>query len=168
MSTRSMIKFKSGDEVVFIYKHSDGYPSSTMSDLDEFFKWDGVNSRGLSYTIANFVTYFKVQNAMTYGDNKDIMTELKKPDHNGQLHLGYGINANMNEAQLLDSWCEWYYVVDFDKLKIEVFTLGYEPKKIIPAGHSRIMVDKQKSNFGGLTYRRLEHSARLVKKIEAI
>lgn len=164
MSTRAFIKFVAGNESITLYNHSDGYPSGVLHDLDAFFKWDGLNSRGLSYTIANYVTYHKLNVALRL-EKKSIESELKKPDHNSFLHLGYGIQSDLTDKEILDSWCEWYYVVDFDKLRISVYQIS--TKKLSPNGSSKILVEKTDKPFMSHKYLGLEHNKTLVKEVEA-
>jgi hypothetical protein len=164
MSTRAFIKFVSGKDSITLYNHSDGYPSGVLSDLDLFFKWDGLNSRGLSYTIANYVTYQKLRFVTQY-EKEDIKKQLSNPDHNGYLHLGFGIQSDLTEKELLDSWGEWYYVVDFDKFRISVYQIS--TKKLTPNGSSKILVEKTDKPFESHKYLGLEHNKTLVKEVEA-
>lgn len=182
MSTRSLIKFVGCGEDVTIYKHWDGYPSGTLRELEEFFKWDGVNSRE-SYTPLNFVTFHKVKAALHYQNSKsnlegygdepkpeseifNIERELKDPDLNSHLHLGFGISKNYEPSDLINQelfWIEWYYIVNFDTMTIKVYSVG--KTKLYPCGTSKIITAK--GQYGENTkFVRLEHNKTLVKEIE--
>lgn len=169
MSTRSYIKFIDGKNIITIYKHWDGYPSSTIQELEDFFKWDGVNSRG-SYTVANFITFHKVKGALHYEKNQvnedkeySIKNELENPEHNSHLHLGFGIEGDLSVEAICKSWAEWYYIVNFDTMTINIYAVGKD--ELISCGSSKIIT--KENNFGDNTeFVRLDHDKKLVKEIE--
>ena len=59
MGTRSIITFKSEEGVLQVYKHWDGYPETTVPELQEFLKWNGHRNEQLDYTMANYCYWHK-------------------------------------------------------------------------------------------------------------
>lgn len=170
MSTRSIIKFVQGKNSVTIYRHSDGYPSGFFGDFEKFIKWNGWRSADISYTVVNFVTYFKVEhalstlkyNAESSNDGaKTIQEMLEKPNFNSALHLGYGILSNMTEKDILESWAEFYYEVNFDTDTITTFSNG---KKLVKLGESKMIVNEKDKH--DKSYTSIKHSKKIEKEIE--
>jgi len=133
LSTRSIIEFRQGKEKIQVYQHSDGYPSWTLPALERFIKWNGIRNGDLSYTVANFPLFGKlnqvchyIQRAQKEKKSKskmlDYMKEFLKPfpklfenadSNSGTFHTGYGIHPNiLQDREICESWCEWFYVVD--------------------------------------------------------
>ena len=77
MSTRRIITFKLGDEILQVYKHWDGYPETTVPELQEFLKWNGQRNDDLSYTMANYVYWYKMTN---FNDQ----VKMYKDNHTGK------------------------------------------------------------------------------------
>ena len=132
MSTRSIITFKSEEGIVQVYKHWDGYPDTTVPELQEFLKWNGHRNDDLTYTMANYCYWFKTK---TFAEQKESMAERQKVDgkkdsfyedfmksHNTSAHTGLGILPNkvMNFKQASDEYnAEYFYVVDLDQKTID-------------------------------------------------
>ena len=103
--------------------------------------------------VANFILYNKLRNALDY--------EFVKPEHNKEkdfrkfflnhesnmsmFHTGYGIQSTpLNEAELKESWIEWFYQVTLInkdhldtfhnkeyKIKIDCFVVGKNTFELI-------------------------------------
>ena len=132
MSTRSIITFKSKEGIVQVYKHWDGYPDTTVPELQEFLKWNGNRSDDLTYTMANYCYWYKTK---TFREQMESMAERQKVDgkkdsfyedflksENTSAHTGLGILPNkvMNFKQASDEYnAEYFYVVDLDQKTID-------------------------------------------------
>ena len=127
MSTRSIITFKLGDEILQVYKHWDGHPETTVPELQKFLKWNGHRNDDLSYTMANYCYWHK---NMTFEEQKeqfkDKMNEpFYKDFFKGQdtsAHTGLGVLPNkvMNYKQASEEYnAEYFYVVDLDHKTID-------------------------------------------------
>ena len=132
MSTRSIITFKSEEGIVQVYKHWDGYPDTTVPELQEFLKWNGHRSDDLSYTMANFCYWYKNKH---FEDQKVAMAERQMVDgkkdsfyenfmksHNTCAHTGLGIcygKPIMNYRKASEEYnAEYFYIVDLDQERI--------------------------------------------------
>ena len=171
MSTRSYIKFKQGKESVTVYRHSDGYPSGFFGDFEKFIKWNGWRSGDLSYTVANFVTYFKIEHALhslkynakiNNDDAKTIQELLEKPDFNSALHLGYGICGDMTDKEIQESWAAFYYVVNFDENTVTSYAATKD--KLVKLGDSKLILNKEDKHEK--SYTGIKHSKKIEKEIE--
>jgi len=160
MSTRSIIRFVQGKNSVTIYRHSDGYPSGVLPDMERFLKWNGWRSADMSYTVVNFLAFFKLENALRYGD-KSLKLMLEKPDFNSQLHLGFGILSSMTEKDIIESWAEFFYEVNFDTNTITTFSNG---KKLVKLGESKMIIDENDKH--DKSYSGIKHSKKIEKEIE--
>jgi hypothetical protein len=126
MGTRSIITFKSEEGILQVYKHWDGYPDTTVPELQEFLKWNGHRNNDVSYTMANYVYWHK---NMTFEeqkkqykdrDDKDLLEWIKSG--NSCAHTGLGILPNkvMNFRQASEEHnAEYFYVVDLDQKTID-------------------------------------------------
>ena len=136
MSTRSIITFmarvgyvqttESRLEGISIYKQWDGYPETTVPELQEFLKWNGKRNSDLEYTVANYVYWFKnkhqkQQEADGHGDM----------GINGISHTGLGITVKKfflggTKQICKDAYdscmAEYVYIVDLDDKKIRELT----------------------------------------------
>ena len=171
MSTRSFIKFIQGKESVIIYRHSDGYPSGFFGDFEKFIKWNGWRSTDLSYTVVNFVTYFKVEHALhsvkynveSKNDGpKTIQEMLEKPEFNSALHLGYGICEDMTDKEIQDSWAAFYYVVNFDEDRVTSYAATKD--KLVKLGDSKLILNKEDKHEK--SYTSIKHSKKIEKEIK--
>ena len=161
MSTRSIIRFVQGKNSVTIYRHSDGYPSGVLGDMEKFLKWNGWRSADLSYTVANFIGYFKVEGALRYGD-KSIKVMLEKPDFNSYLHLGLGILPSMTDKEILESWAEFFYEVNLETDTITSYAVC--KTELAKLGESKMIVDKKDKH--DKSYTSIKHSKKIEKEIE--
>ena len=132
MSTRSIITFKLGDEILQVYKHWDGYPETTVPELQKFLKWNGHRNDDLSYTMANFCYWFKTK---TFEEQKVAMEERQMVDgkkdsfyedfmksQNTSAHTGLGILPKkvMNFKQASEEYmAEYFYTVDLEYKTID-------------------------------------------------
>ena len=116
MSTRSLITFKNEEGVIQIYKHWDGYPETTVEELQSFLKWNGHRNDDLSYTVANYCHWYKSRYAkLNDGDC------MKKADTNDHAHTGIGIQPTpiMNGKKAYEEMnAEYFYIVDLDQERI--------------------------------------------------
>ena len=124
MSTRSIITFKSEEGIVQVYKHWDGYPDTTVPELQEFLKWNGHRNDDLSYTMANYCYWFKTktfeEQTKAYKDEQGMQDFLTS--HNTSAHTGLGILPNkvMDFKQASDEYnAEYFYVVDLEQERID-------------------------------------------------
>ena len=120
MSTRSLITFKNEEGVIQIYKHWDGYPETTVEELQSFLKWNGHRNDDLSYTVANYCHWYKSRYAKL--NEKDQHSYyMKKADTNDHAHTGIGIQPTpiMNSSQAYNEMnAEYFYIVDLDDNRI--------------------------------------------------
>ena len=127
MSTRSIITFKSEEGILQVYKHWDGYPDTTVPELQKFLKWNGHRNDDLSYTMANYCYWHKMTNfndqIEVYGDGK---TDKEVNDFvesgNSCQHTGLGVLPNkvMNFRQASEEYnAEYFYVVDLEHKTID-------------------------------------------------
>ena len=127
MSTRSIITFKLGDEILQVYKHWDGYPETTVPELQEFLKWKGHRNDQLDYTMANYCywyknRHFKDQMESHWKAHTDSEVENFVKSHNSSEHTGLGILPNkvMNYKQASEEYnAEYFYVVDLEQERID-------------------------------------------------
>jgi len=170
MSTRSLIKFVYGKDSVTIYRHWDGYLSGVLPELEEFLKWNGWRNDDLTYTVANFVSYFKLKSALSYlADDykvkdkpKSLQNMLDKPDFNDYLHTGYGIFQKMTEKEVLASWAEFYYVIDLKKHTVTSYAIA--KTELVNLGTSKMIAkDPESKEFVCV---KLEHPKKILKEIE--
>jgi len=127
MGTRSNIQFRYGTEKFQVYKHWDGYPDNMIPHLVKFLEWNGVRNDDISYTMANYILYVKLEYYLEMDDK--VMSDFKNPQSNiGNLHTGIGL-VNVCEPKDIsaESWIEYMYIVDLKTKKIEV----YDPNKCI-------------------------------------
>ncbi len=128
MSTRSEIQFKSGLRKFQVYHHSDGYPSWMIPHLQAFFKWNDSRNEDISYTVANFILFCKLKNAIhslewtneREGTKKTLEEDFKTSGSNmSSYHTGIGVadvSEKINE--------EWLYIVDLDTKTIKIANSG--------------------------------------------
>jgi len=128
MSTRSEIQFKSEGRKFQVYHHSDGYPSWMIPHLQSFFKWNNTRNDDLSYTVANFILFCKLKNAIHSlewtNEREGTKTTLQEDFKNGgsnmsSYHTGIGVadvSDKINE--------EFLYFVDLDNKTITIANSG--------------------------------------------
>ena len=128
MGTRSIITFKSEEGIVQVYKHWDGYPDTTVPELQEFLKWNGHRNDDLTYTMANYCYWYKdksfQQQVDSYKDRKGSVGDMKNflEGHDTCQHTGLGILPEkvMNFKQASEEYnAEYFYVVDLDQKTID-------------------------------------------------
>ena len=115
MSTRSLITFKNEEGVIQIYKHWDGYPETTIEELQSFLKWNGHRNDDLSYTVANYCHWYKSRYAKPQED-------ITKIDTNDHAHTGIGIQPTpiMSGKKAYEEMnAEYFYVVDLEHKTID-------------------------------------------------
>ena len=127
MSTRSIITFKSEEGILQVYKHWDGYPDTTVPELQKFLKWNGNRNDDLTYTMANYVHWHKMTNfndqIEMYRDgktDKEVNDFIKSG--NSCQHTGLGILPNkvMNFKQASEEYnAEYFYIVDLEHKTID-------------------------------------------------
>ena len=128
MGTRSIITFKSEEGVLQVYKHWDGYPETTVPELQEFLKWNGHRNEQLDYTMANYCYWHKdksfKQQVDSYKDRKGSEADMKDflEGHDTCRHTGLGVcyeKTIMNFKQASEErWAEYFYIVDLDEKRI--------------------------------------------------
>jgi len=128
MSTRSEIQFQSQTRKFQVYHHSDGYPSWMIPHLQAFFKWNDSRNDDISYTVANFILFCKLKNAIhslewtneREGTKLTLQEDFLSSGSNmSSYHTGIGVadvTDKINE--------EWLYFVDLDKKTITIANSG--------------------------------------------
>jgi len=139
MSTRSIITFKSEDGILQVYKHWDGYPETTVPELQKFLKWNGHThvhygvyspidrNDDLSYTMANYCYWYKNRHFKDQMDTRKFQHTDEEIENfvksgNTSEHTGLGILPNkvMNYKQASEEYnAEYFYVVDLDQNTID-------------------------------------------------
>lgn len=138
MGTRTIIEFIEDSSKIQVYKHWDGYPSSTLADLGKFLAWNGFRNEDLSYTVANFVSYQKISQVIHHlewirnerktdpnylkGETTVFEKAFQQAHPNvSQFHTGYGIQPRiLSDSELNDINAEWFYRVFLGKGNIEI------------------------------------------------
>lgn len=126
MSTHAEIKLVQGKDSIRIYQHSDGYPSWTIPAIQRFLKWNDDRNDNLLYSVANFVTFFKIENVLNWMEHAkdDPKSEYSKkfeelfPNASSNFsafHTGYGIVPDKVEID-----AHWEYIVNLDTKTIEI------------------------------------------------
>ena len=127
MSTRSIITFKSEEGILQVYKHWDGYPETTVPELQEFLKWNGHRNDQLDYTMANYCywyknRHFKDQMESHWKAHTDSEVENFVKSHNSSEHTGLGIchgKPMMNYSEATEEYnAEYFYIVDLVENRI--------------------------------------------------
>ena len=127
MGTRSIITFKNEEGVIQVYKHWDGYPETTVPELQQFLKWNGKRNDQLDYTMANYCYWHK---NMTFEEQKECHKDQMKESFyknffkgtDTSAHTGLGILPNkvINFKQASEEYnAEYFYVVDLDHKTID-------------------------------------------------
>jgi hypothetical protein len=129
MGTRNLTVVIHNDEIKMAqYGQWDGYPSGVGKDIAKVMpqasvkKWRKVISNCKFLTAAEVKAHWKAA-----GDNSDLATEILSRDNSGGKALEL-ILVN-NGAELFNQikfaadslFCEWAYVIDFDKQNVEVY-----------------------------------------------
>lgn len=124
MSTRANIVIKEGDEKLFFYRHSDGYPGGTMLTLSIFMSW--LMSGKIRNNIGQGSGWLILLGAMEYNsipdytvkDNYASTSTIKAPKDwkvgayepttviHGDIEYLYVIDMDTKTLQCFDSWNE--------------------------------------------------------------
>jgi len=119
MGTRSILEFSDSSAKVQIYRHWDGYPKDVLPDLEKFFVWNGQRSSDLSYTIANFFLWSKLDSAKVMEQSAKEMFD--KPSHNDGLHTGFGIIPTLCQDSELESYeAKYFYRIGLASKNFEI------------------------------------------------
>ena len=119
MGTRSNVRFIWQDEMYQVYKHWDGYLENMIPHLAKFIKWNGIRSDDIGYTVANYITFVKLETC-GYNEKQTIEEEFEEANSNsGTLHTGIGL-VNVSD-DFEDSWIEYFYEVDLSKRTVKAF-----------------------------------------------
>ncbi len=181
MSTRTILRFKQGSKINDVYQHSDGYPSWTIPTLEKFLKWNSFRSDELDYTVANFVTFGKLNHITRFMKrakkeksnslNKEYRQSFEKIFENananlGILHTGFGIEDHvLSEKEIIESSCEYFYEIELPINEIET-----NIETIIPINVYEILDDHLKKigsvKFSTKQSKIIEYSKGLLKEIE--
>jgi len=132
LSTSCLVRFTQGKKSIDVYQHSDGYPSWTIPTLEKFLKWNGIRNDDLSYAVANFVTFGKLNHItrfMKRAKKGSSFEEYSKPfeyifehanSNLGILHTGFGINDKvLTDKQICNEYLEYIYKVELPENEIE-------------------------------------------------
>lgn len=133
MSTRANIILKEGEDKLFFYRHSDGYPSGTMPTLQKFVQWmkDGKIrnniSQGSGWLIIlgaieyNAIPKYKTEVTESYGRKReDTVDESIEPptdwrvgayepttDLHGDIEYLYTIDLLTYEIKVQEADCDY-------------------------------------------------------------
>ena len=127
MSTRSIITFKSEEGILQVYKQWDGYPETTVPELQKFLKWNGHRNYDLSYTVANYFywyksEHFKEQIEMYKEDHTVEQVQKFAESGNSIEHVGLGMcygKPIMNYSKASEEYnAEYFYIVDLGQERI--------------------------------------------------
>ena len=147
---------QSQSEGISIYKHWDGYPETTVPELQDFLKWNDNRNNDMEYTVANYVYWYK---------NKHQKEQIKNGHSvnggwtNDCGHTGLGITVKKFFLGATKQICkeayqeygaEYVYVVDLDNKVIRELTLGLEwgfVKGTFVSVEQSQLIAKQGDNF---------------------
>lgn len=131
MGTRSILEFIEGTNKIQVYRHWDGYVKGVLPDLEAFLKWNGSRSNDLSYTVANFILWSKLNGIIRnceyakkqsktdkyWADQPKSVEEMfSKADSNDNLHTGFGIMDKLaNETEFIDYGAEYFYRISLNE-----------------------------------------------------
>lgn len=128
MSTRANIVIKDGEEKLFFYRHSDGYPEGTMPTLNIFMDW--LKSGKIRNNISQGPGWLIVLGAMEYAHIPEYKCEKR------EIWPGYTKKeTELSSIQQPEDWkvgayepttgihgdIEYLYVIDIDKKEIACF-----------------------------------------------
>ena len=97
MGTRAIYQFRDGDDECFVYKHYDNYPQGAVHFIEaaKGFAWKLPR-----FEADEFASAFVAANKSKNGGGVRLISHRFK-----------------NEGEILDanSWCEYHYIIHFDK-----------------------------------------------------
>ena len=97
MGTRAIYQFRDGDDECFVYKHYDNYPQGAVHFIEE--------AKGFAWKLPRFEA----------DEFASAFVAANKSKNGGGVRL---ISHHFkNEGEILDanSWCEYHYIIHFDK-----------------------------------------------------
>src|ERR1700760_4107742 len=123
MSTRANIVIKNGEEKLFFYRHSDGYPDGTLPTLNKFIDW--VKSGKIRDNVSKAAGWPIILGALEY----DTLPEAPKNTDK------YGCNVQVSEIKEPKDWkagayepttgihgdIEYLYLVDLAKKSVKCY-----------------------------------------------
>jgi len=126
MSTRANIILKEGEEQLWFYRHSDGYPDGTLPTLNIFMDWLKTGkirnnlSQGAGWLIAlgimeyNTLPLFKTEPDMDFGSRKiKGRTNLESIESPLDWKVGAYEPTTGEHGDI-----EWLYTIDLDKKEL--------------------------------------------------
>lgn len=128
MSTRANIVIKEGNQKLFFYRHSDGYPEGTMPTLNIFMDW--LKSGKIRNNISQSAGWLVILGAMEYGHIPEYKCEVK------EVFRGYTKrDTDLSSIQAPPDWkcgayeptsgihgdIEYLYVIDLNKKEVKCF-----------------------------------------------
>lgn len=154
LGTRSIVVFIQGNKKIGAYVHYDGYPDSRVPSLAQFVKWNSWRMTDLTYTVANYVAFVKMETLFIHLDNNDkiktvadFKAELAEWGANSQLHTGIGIYPKpLTKTDLKGSWLEYAYDVHLPMtkeglVKVECFDISQDSGEKTSLGICEITTD---------------------------
>jgi len=136
MATRCLIRLHELNNVIKIYRHSDGYPEGVLSDLlafKEIYPDFNAKLRGIEYWVSNFIFYIKLAKLLSYKD------KFKLEDVDAPWILGYGILSNDEECE---KHVDYVYDLYFTESEVRVRIYHCIDKKVIFEGSLEDAVKK--------------------------
>ena len=97
MGTRAIYQFRDGDDECFVYKHYDNYPHGAVQFIEA--------AKGFAWKLPRFEA----------DEFASAFVAANKSKNGGGVRL---ISHHFkNEGEILDanSWCEYHYIIHFDK-----------------------------------------------------
>ena len=87
---------------------------------------------------------------------------LDNRDTNDYLHTGYGIFQKMTEKEVLESWAEFYYVVNLKNHTVTSYAIT--KTELVKIGTSKMMSKDPESKE--VICEKLDHPKEILKEIE--
>ena len=113
MSTRANIVLKDGNEKLFFYRHSDGYPEGTMPTLEMFSNY--IKKGAIRNNISQAAGWLILIGAGEYGGGEVVSTV---PDLENDFH-GWKVGA-YEPTTGIHGDIEYLYTIDVDTGDIKV------------------------------------------------
>jgi len=143
MSTRANIKLTDNyDDVLWFYRHSDGYPSSTLPSLQIFVGW--LNDGSIRGNVGQGGGWLIMAGAREYGTVRNYeagkVTETEKIDITIPIE-GWKVGAYEPTTDQHGD-IEYLYTIDMDKKTITIESLNDGATNIIPFDKFLNMISK--------------------------
>jgi hypothetical protein len=126
MSTRANIILKEGEEKLYFYRHSDGYPSGTMPTLEKFLNWmkegkirNNIQQAGGWLIVLGAIEYNAIPKYKTIETTRYGRTLEETDDESIQAPTDWKVGAYEPTTDLHGD-IEYLYTIDMEKMEIQV------------------------------------------------